>query len=60
MLVAIGKSIPYHKKSWYLLNGLSKEYEVFTAITLRPPVPPYSKVVTLLESYAERHKLDTQ
>lgn len=44
----------------WLLNGLDKEYEVFTTTMLRPPIPPYSEVVTLLEGYAKRHKLDTQ
>ena len=57
-LVAIGKPVPDHKKSWWLLNGLGKEFEVFTATMLRPPALPYSEIVTLLESYAERHKLD--
>ena len=57
-LAAIGKPVPDHNKSWWLLNGLGKEYEVFTTTMLRPPVLPYSDIVTLLESYAERHKLD--
>ena len=26
---------------------------------LRPPIPPYAEIVTHLESYAERYKLDT-
>ena len=41
-LAAIGKPIPDHKKSWWLLSGLGKEYKVFTTTMLRPPVLPYS------------------
>uniref|UniRef100_A0A2N9F121 Reverse transcriptase Ty1/copia-type domain-containing protein n=1 Tax=Fagus sylvatica TaxID=28930 RepID=A0A2N9F121_FAGSY len=59
-LAAIGKPVPNHKKSWWLLNGLGKGYEMFTTTMLRPPIPPYSKIVTLLESHSERHQLDTQ
>ena len=59
-LAAIGKPIPDHKKSWWLLNGLGKEFEVFTTTMLRPPVLPFSEIVTLLESYTERHKLNAQ
>ena len=59
-LAAIGKPVPDNKKSWWLLNGLGKEYAMFTTTMLRPPVPPYAEVVTLLESYAERHSLDAQ
>ena len=59
-LAAIGKPVPDHKKSWWLLNGLGKEYEVFTTTMLRPPVLPFSEIVTLLESYTERHKLNAQ
>ena len=59
-LAAIGMPVPDQKKSWWLLNGLGKEYEVFTSTLLRPPVLLYSDIVTLLESYTERHKLDAQ
>ncbi|KAF3950750.1 hypothetical protein CMV_023533 [Castanea mollissima] len=60
LVKAIGKPVPDHKKSWWLLNGLDKEYKVFTTTMLRPPVLPYSEIVTSLDSYAERHKLDAQ
>nr|POF03490.1 hypothetical protein CFP56_52053 [Quercus suber] len=50
-LAAIGKPIPDHKKSRWLLNGLGKEYEVFTTTMLRPLVLPYSEIVTLLEKW---------
>ena len=33
---------------------------MFTTTMLRPPILPYSKIVTLLESYAEWHNLDAQ
>jgi hypothetical protein len=59
-LAAIGKPVPDHKKSWWFLNGLGKGYEMFTTTMLRPPVPPYSEVITLVESHAARHKLDIQ
>ena len=58
-LAAIGKPIPDRKKSWRLLNGLGKDYEMFTTMMLRPPIPPYTQIVTLLESHSERHQLDT-
>ena len=57
-LAAIGKPVLDPKKSWWFLNGLGKGYEIFTTTMLRPPVPPYSEVVTLVESHAARHKLD--
>jgi hypothetical protein len=59
-LVAIGKSIPNPKKSWWFLNGLGKGYEMFNTTMLRPLVPPYSEVVTLVESHTACHKLDIQ
>ena len=59
-LAAIGMPVPDHKKSLWLLNGLGKEYEVFTSTMLRPPVLLYFEIVTLLESYTARHKLDAQ
>ena len=43
-LATIGKLVPDHKKSWWLLNGLGKGY---------------TEIVTLLESHSERHQLDT-
>ena len=33
---------------------------MFTTTMLHPPVLPYLEIVTLLESYAERHNLDAQ
>jgi hypothetical protein len=33
---------------------------MFTTTMLHPPVPPYSEVVTLVESHAAHHKLDIQ
>ncbi|GMY38248.1 Zinc finger, CCCH-type [Fagus crenata] len=59
-LAALGMPVPDHKKSWWLLNGLGKGYEMFTTTMLRPPIPPYSEIVTLLESHSKRHQLDTQ
>ena len=55
----MGKPIPDRKKSRWLLNGLGKDYEMFTTMMLRPPIPPYIEIVTLLESHSERHQLDT-
>lgn len=54
-LAVIGKPIPDNKKLWWLLHGLGKDYEMLTITMLRPPVPAYSEIVTLLESYVERH-----
>ena len=33
---------------------------MFTTTMLRLPILPYLEIVTLLESYAERHNLDAQ
>nr|POF01661.1 hypothetical protein CFP56_74853 [Quercus suber] len=33
-LATIGKLVPDHKKSWWLLNGLGKGYEMFTTTML--------------------------
>ena len=43
-VAAIRKLVPDHKKSRWLLNGLRKEFEVFTTTMLRPLVPPYSEI----------------
>ncbi|KAA8544767.1 hypothetical protein F0562_019529 [Nyssa sinensis] len=58
-LVAIGKPVSDQKKSWWLLNGLGKDFKIFTATMLQPPVPSYSEVVTQLESYAEWHNINS-
>ena len=47
-----------HMKSWWILNELGKDYEIFSPMMIRPPIPPYSEVVTLSELYVERHQLD--
>ena len=57
-LATIGKSIPDHKKTFWLLSGLGKGYEMFTTTMLRPPIPPYEEVLILLEAHTKRFKLD--
>lgn len=52
-LIAIAKHVPVHKNSWWLLNGLCKDFEIFIATMLHPLVPSYVEIVTLLESYVE-------
>ena len=46
-LATIGKPIPDHKKSWWLFN--------VTTTMLWPPIPPYTEIITLLESHSKRH-----
>lgn len=58
-LAIFGKPVS-DMKSWQLLNGFGKDFEVFVVAMLRPPAHAYFEVVTLLESYADdQYKLDT-
>jgi hypothetical protein len=57
-LAAIGKPVPDHKKTFWLISGLGKGYEMFTTTMLRPPIPPYSEILVLLEAHIECFKLD--
>lgn len=54
-LAAKGKPVLDHKKSWWILYGLDKGSEMFTTTMLRPPIPSYTEIVTLLKSHFERH-----
>jgi hypothetical protein len=42
-LAAIGKVVPDHKKTFWLISGLGKGYEMFVTTMLRPPIPPYEE-----------------
>jgi hypothetical protein len=57
-LAAIGKPVPDHKKTFWLISGLGKGYEMFTTTMLRPSIPPYSEILVLLEAHTECFKLD--
>ncbi|KAF3785099.1 hypothetical protein EJ110_NYTH29066 [Nymphaea thermarum] len=49
-LGAIGKSVGDKEKAFWLLQGLGKGYEPFVMAMLKPPVPSYKELVSLLQS----------
>lgn len=53
-LAAIGKLLPEDRKSLSMLNGLDPNYQMFTTMTLRPPLPEYSELLSMLQSYESR------
>ncbi|KAF3776659.1 hypothetical protein EJ110_NYTH38637 [Nymphaea thermarum] len=50
-LAAIGKPLSDQDKVYWLINGLGSGYESFMTSILRPPIPAYIDVVSLLESH---------
>lgn len=57
MLSAIGKPLSEDRKSFWMLNGLGSNYQMFTTMTLRPPLPEYSQLLSMLHSYEIRIRL---
>ncbi|KAF3793245.1 hypothetical protein EJ110_NYTH10010 [Nymphaea thermarum] len=55
-LAAIGKSVGDKEKAFWLLQGLGKGYEPFVTAMLKPPVPTYKELVSLLQSLEVRNK----
>ncbi|KAF3778514.1 hypothetical protein EJ110_NYTH43364 [Nymphaea thermarum] len=49
-LAAIGKSVGDKEKAFWLLQGLGKGYELFVMAMLKPPVPSYKELISLLQS----------
>lgn len=37
-----------------MLNGLGSTYHMFATVTLRPPLPDYSELMSMLHSYENR------
>lgn len=56
-LATIGHSVSDQTKVFSLLTGLGHKYEPFTTSMLKPPMPSYSEVVPLLQSYETRISL---
>lgn len=54
----IGIPIFEQRKSWWLLNGLGKDFSFFTATMMQPFAPYYFEIVTLLKSFVERNQID--
>jgi hypothetical protein len=50
-LAAIGKPIVSQKKTFWLLNGLGKEYKAFVTTMLKPPTPTYTEIIPILQSH---------
>nr|GMC90612.1 Retrovirus-related Pol polyprotein from transposon TNT 1-94 [Ipomoea batatas] len=48
-LAAIGNPVPDKTKVYSLLANLRQKYESFTTAMLKPPMPSYSKAVSLLQ-----------
>ncbi|KAF3772166.1 hypothetical protein EJ110_NYTH58366 [Nymphaea thermarum] len=55
-LAAIGKSVGDKEKAFWLLQGLGKGYEPFVMAMLKPPVPSYKELISLLQSLEVRSK----
>lgn len=53
-LAAIEKPLSNDRKSFWMLNGLGLNYQMFTTMTLRPPLLKYSELLSLLHSYERR------
>ncbi|KAF3784056.1 hypothetical protein EJ110_NYTH28945 [Nymphaea thermarum] len=49
-LAAIGKSVGDKEKAFWLLQGWGKGYEPFVMAMLKPPVPSYKELISLLQS----------
>lgn len=53
-LAAIGNPVPDKAKAYSLLANLGPKYESFTTTMLKPPMPSYSEVVSLLQGFEQR------
>ncbi|KAF3785109.1 hypothetical protein EJ110_NYTH29082 [Nymphaea thermarum] len=56
-LAAIGKPLTDDDKVFWLVNGLGSGYESFMTSILKPPVPPYLDVVSLLQGHETMKEL---
>ncbi|KAF3780320.1 hypothetical protein EJ110_NYTH39541 [Nymphaea thermarum] len=55
-LAAIGKDVGDQEKAFWLLHGLGKGYEPFVKAMLKPLVPSYKELISLLQSLEVRNK----
>lgn len=53
-LAAIGQPLPDKSKVYSLLANLGPKYESFTTTMLKPPMPSYFEVVSLLQGFEQR------
>lgn len=53
-LAAIEKSLSEDGKSFWMINGLCSNYQMFTTMTSRPPLPSYNELLSMLQSYESR------
>jgi len=54
-LATIGNPIPDKTKVYSLLVNLRPKYESFTTTMLKPPMPSYSEMVSLLQGFEQRN-----
>ena len=54
-LAAIGNPVRDKAKAYSLLANLGPKYESFTTTMLKPPMPSYSEVVSLLQGFEQRN-----
>lgn len=53
-LAAIGKSSLEDRMKFWLLNGLGAHFQTFTTMMVRPPIPEFSELLSMLHSYETR------
>lgn len=51
---AIGKPLNEERKCFLMLQGLGNDYQMFTTLMLRPPMPPLNELMDMLMSYESR------
>ncbi|GKV09732.1 hypothetical protein SLEP1_g21188 [Rubroshorea leprosula] len=56
-LAAMGKLVPDKTKAFWVLQGLGQGYENFVTTMLKPSIPPYREVVSLLKSHETRNQI---
>lgn len=53
-LAAIGKASSEDRRTFWMLQGLGRHYQMFTTMMLCPPMPQYSELISLLTSFETR------
>lgn len=56
-LISIDKSVADKMKAFALLNSLEAQYKLFIASMLKPLMPTYAKIISLLQGYEIRTSL---
>lgn len=53
-IAAIGMSHMEDRESVWMLNGLGAIYQMFTTMTLQPPLHEYTELLSMLQNYETR------